>query len=47
VKELMVDGKFVEEVEKGTVFSMPLSEKVRPSDKLYKIVDVQDNAAKN
>ena len=47
VKELMVDGKFVEEVEKGTVFSMPITEKVRPSDKLYKIVDVQDNAAKN
>lgn len=35
VKELRVDLKPVESVKKGDLFSMPVPEKVRPSDKLY------------
>ena len=38
VKEIRVDLKPVVEIEKGTVFSMPVDEKVRRSDKLFKIV---------
>lgn len=41
VKELRVDDKKVEEVKKGDVFSTPVEEKVRPSDKLYKIVPAE------
>lgn len=47
VGELRVDGRVVEEVEKGQTFSMPISEKVRSSDKLYKIIDVTNNTASN
>ncbi|GIV42756.1 MAG: collagenase [Vicingaceae bacterium] len=38
VEELHLGGKPVEEVKKGDVFSMKFPEKIRPSDKLYKIV---------
>ncbi len=40
-KELRFDEKSVEEVTKGQVFSMPVDEKVRRADKLYKVVDVK------
>lgn len=39
VPELRVDLQSVESIEKGTVFSMPTSEKIRRGDKLYKVVD--------
>jgi putative protease len=39
VTELRVDDKKQEKVKKGDVFSVPIEEKVRPSDKLYKLVD--------
>lgn len=39
VEELRVDLKPVDMVEKGTVFSMLVGEKVRRGDKLYKWVD--------
>lgn len=39
VAELRLDDKAVEKVNKGDVFTFPVSEKVRPSDKLYKVVD--------
>ena len=39
VPELRVDLKCIEQVEKGDVFSMPTTEKVRRGDKLYKWVD--------
>ena len=39
VPELRLDLKPVEQVEKGDVFSMATSEKVRRGDKLYKWVD--------
>jgi putative protease len=42
VGELRVDDKVVDEVSKGDIFSLVLPEKVRNSDKLYKIVDAQD-----
>jgi putative protease len=42
VGELRVDDKVVNEVSKGDIFSLILPEKVRNSDKLYKIVDAQD-----
>lgn len=42
VEELRVDDKAVNEINKGDLFSLPLSEKVRHSDKLYKVVDAQD-----
>lgn len=38
VSELRVENKTVETVKKGDVISMPIKVKVRPSDKLYKIV---------
>ena len=38
VNELRVDDKPVEQVKKGDVFSMAIDEKIRPSDKLYKLV---------
>lgn len=39
VPEIRVDLQPVEQVEKGTVFSMPVKEKIRRGDKLYKWVD--------
>lgn len=47
VREMMLEGAFAQEVNKGDTFSMPVPEKIRPSDKLYKIIDVQDNTAQN
>jgi putative protease len=38
VEELRVDLKTVRETVRGDFFSMPVPEKVRPSDKLYKII---------
>jgi len=38
VEELRVGGRQVEEVSKGDLFSMPIGETIRPSDKLYKII---------
>jgi len=37
-KEIRVDLKPVQETLRGEYFSMPVPEKVRPSDKLYKIM---------
>ncbi|MCF0190737.1 MAG: U32 family peptidase [Marinilabiliaceae bacterium] len=45
-EELRLDLNSVESVQKGDIFSMPVSGKVRKSDKLYKILDsrlVKDN----
>ena len=39
VEELRVDLKPVDEVKKGELFSMPVPEKVRPSDRLYRWVE--------
>lgn len=39
ISELRVDNQPVMKVSKGDVFTFPVSEKVRPSDKLYKLVD--------
>ncbi len=39
VEELRVDLKPVDEVRKGELFSMPVPEKVRPSDRLYRWVE--------
>lgn len=41
VKELRVELKPVDEVQKGVRFSMPIEEQVRRSDKLYKLVAVE------
>ena len=41
VKELRFDEKPVNEVTKGQVFSMPVVEKVRRADKLYKVIDIK------
>jgi putative protease len=38
-EELRVDDKNVDVVQKGDVFSLPVAETIRPSDKLYKIVE--------
>ena len=38
VEELRVDNTPVEEVTKGVSFSLPVTETIRPSDKLYKIL---------
>lgn len=39
VEEMRIDDGAVDKVEKGIYFSMPIAKKVRPSDKLYKVVD--------
>ncbi|MBK6363735.1 MAG: U32 family peptidase [Saprospiraceae bacterium] len=39
VDELRVDGKHVEKVERGSSFTVRIPEKIRPSDKLFKVVD--------
>jgi putative protease len=39
VKELRVDGKPCDVVKRGELFSMPVESKIRPSDKIYKVVD--------
>ncbi len=39
VEELRVDNKTVDKVAKGDTFSAPVSEVIRPSDKLYKVVE--------
>lgn len=39
VKELRVDGKPCDVVKRGELFSMPVERKIRPSDKIYKVVD--------
>lgn len=41
VKELRVENKPVDTVKKGVRFSMEMNKKIRPSDKLYKVVDVK------
>jgi len=41
VEEIRVDLKPVEETVKGEHFSLKISEKIRPSDKLFKIVPVE------
>lgn len=41
VKELRVDDKNVPFVSKGDLFSIPIEQKIRRSDKLYKIIDVE------
>lgn len=38
IDALRVDGKEAQKAEKGDVFTIALAEKVRPSDKLYKLV---------
>jgi putative protease len=39
VEEFCYDLQLVSEVVKGQVFSMPVVDKVRRNDKLYKLVD--------
>lgn len=39
VSELRVDYENTEKVNKGDIFSFPLADKIRPSDKLYKVVE--------
>jgi putative protease len=38
VENIHIDSGAVNEIEKGQTFSIKLPEKIRPSDKLYKIV---------
>lgn len=38
VNELRVDGRPAAKAEKGNVFTLAINEKIRPSDKLYKLV---------
>jgi putative protease len=38
VENIHIDSGAVNEIEKGQIFSIKLPEKIRPSDKLYKIV---------
>lgn len=39
VNEIRVDDQLTDKVKKGDVFTMVINEKIRPSDKLYKVVD--------
>ena len=41
IEEIRVDMKPVEETMKGERFSFKVNEKVRPSDRLYKMVPVE------
>lgn len=38
IQELRVNNQVVDEVQKGQIFSTPIKEKIRPSDKLYKLI---------
>lgn len=38
VENLRVDGKDIDKIVKGDTFSMKINEKIRPSDKVYKLV---------
>jgi putative protease len=40
VRELRVDETATDQVAKGVTFTLPLDAKVRPSDKLYKLIEV-------
>ncbi len=42
VEEIQVDCKPAQSCERGNLFSIKVSEKIRPSDKLYKIVDASE-----
>ena len=42
VEELQVDCKPADSCERGTAFSIPVPCKIRPSDKLYKMVDASE-----
>jgi len=39
ISQLRVNDKLAEKVKKGEVFTIPINERVRPSDKLYKLID--------
>ena len=39
VSEIRLDNNPVEGVKKGDTFSIPIADKIRPSDKLYKLVE--------
>lgn len=39
VNEIRVDDQLTDKVKKGDVFTVVINEKIRPSDKLYKVVD--------
>ena len=41
ITELMVDSKAVTEATKGMTCTFPLEQTIRTSDKLYKLVDVE------
>lgn len=41
VTELRIENASVDSVNKGDVFSFPLDKKIRPSDKLYKVLDAE------
>ncbi|MBI2271158.1 MAG: U32 family peptidase [Bacteroidetes bacterium] len=41
VAELRLQDTSVQSVSKGAVFSLPLKKKIRPSDKLYKVVEAE------
>ena len=41
IKELRVDDISVEKVEKGINFSTPIDQIIRPSDKLYKVIEAE------
>ncbi len=41
IKELRVDDVSVEKVEKGINFSTPIDQIIRPSDKLYKVIEAE------
>lgn len=40
VGEIRIDGRSAGQVGKGQTFSIPVPEKIRPSDKLYKVINV-------
>ena len=46
IDEIRVDLKPVEETVKGESFSFKVSDKVRPSDRLYKMVSTNDKELK-
>lgn len=39
IDEIRVENQSADKIEKGTVFTVKINEKIRPSDKLYKLVD--------
>jgi len=43
IDEVRVDNKVVDKVDSGTVFTMKINQRVRSSDKIYRMVEIEQS----